>query len=441
MLARRSIQSLIDGASYLNPEQIDRFVQHLNRNNRDSIDAEWELVILTALASFGTVQHEPDLGGTARLDVRFQSPLVTFVADVRAVSDETYDRENPVDHLRQELARYAAQLSGEGFQGGFNFNVGGQYGNARKRPYKTKLVLPQPHEFRQYIFNAGFHAFLNAIRSDPLQARHHVANNDRASVSMVWIPGPGGMRSVTHPAYKVAHDTEHNVIYKALRDKSDQIKRVGDRDPDELAGIILCDGGCDLLRMVSGVGTVSLDQIVKAFLRRTRTVTFVFVVDTHYRSWGPGSRKLAFEARFWAKQRTKALETLRDKVSEALQGLPVPVRSGLNTMNHYEWATGSDKRLYSDYKGDVSMSSHSVEISLRATIEYLAGRIDRTEYEHAVPTDWLAQLRRSLDLGKRVSSVSITKHPDRDDDGLVVTFGEPDPAMSPFRAPTRKDST
>jgi hypothetical protein len=438
MLARRSIQKLIDGASWLSPEQIDRFVRHLNRNNRDSVSAEWELIILAALAPLGTVQHEPDLGGAARLDIRFQSPFIVFVADVRVISDDAYERENPVDHLRQELARYATQLSGEGCPGGFNFNVGGSYGNARKPPYKTKLVLPSPHEFRQYIFDESFHEYINAIRREPSQVRHHVINTERACVSMVWAPGTDGMRSITHPPYKVAHDTEHNVIYRALRDKSHQIKSAGNRAPNELAGVILCDGGCDLLRMLSGVGTVSLDQIIQTFLRKSRTVAFVCVVDSYQASWGPGSRAPAFEARFWATERTNALEILCDRMNEMLQNLPNPVRSGANTMNHYEWAKSSDKRLYSDYKRDVSMTGNYVELSLRATIEYLSGRMDRAEYERWVPTDWLHQLRRELEFGNRVAGVSISQHSDRDDDGLVITFGEPDPAMSPFRAPAKK---
>ena len=73
MLARRSIQKLLDdGAAFLDRTQAERFAAHLNRNNRDSIEAEWELIMLASLASLGTVQHEPSLSGTARLDVRFQ---------------------------------------------------------------------------------------------------------------------------------------------------------------------------------------------------------------------------------------------------------------------------------------------------------------------------------------------------------------------------------
>ena len=65
MLARRSIQRLLDGsAAYLDLPQINRFVTHLNRNNPDSLEAEWELIILAALSSIGIVQHEPNLGGS-----------------------------------------------------------------------------------------------------------------------------------------------------------------------------------------------------------------------------------------------------------------------------------------------------------------------------------------------------------------------------------------
>jgi hypothetical protein len=52
MLARRSVQKMLEeSVTYLSAEQVRRFVTHLNRNNRDSIEAEWELIMLAALAS------------------------------------------------------------------------------------------------------------------------------------------------------------------------------------------------------------------------------------------------------------------------------------------------------------------------------------------------------------------------------------------------------
>jgi hypothetical protein len=80
------------------------------------------------------------------------------------------------------------------------------------------------------------------------------------------------------------------------------------------------------------------------------------------------------------------------------------------------------------------MSRNSVEVSLRAVMGYLAGRIDRVEFERIVPTDFLAHLRRSMDRGRLISDVSIKRCPGEDDDGLIISFGDVDAAVSPFRA-------
>ena len=62
---------------------------------------------------------------------------------------------------------------------------------------------------------------------------------------------------------------------------------------------------------------------------------------------------------------------------------------------------------------------------MRATMEYLAGRIEPAEFEHWAPLDAMQQLRRNLELGKRISKISIASHSGRDD-GLVITFAKPD---------------
>jgi len=436
MLARRSIQKLLDDiAAYLDPQHLERFVAHLNRSNRDSIEAEWELITLAALASMGTIQYEPDLGGTTRLDVRFRTMSIRFVADVRVVSDDTYDRQNPVTQLSNELFRYSLKLREVGIEGGFDFRVSAIEACPQKGEYKTRLVLPAAHEFRRLIFNKQFQQFLAEIRREPSKVHYHVVNNDQAAVSIVFNPGGNGFRSYSHPAYNVAHDVTHNVVYRALEDKSHQISYAGRRDPGELAGIILCDGGCGMLRARASVGVVPLDRVIRTFLGKSHTVDFVCVVDVVRRLTSTNSGPSAFEARVWSLRHPELLQVLPDQLNHTLQKLPAPVRSPVNTMNHFEWAAGSLQRLYSDYKGDIWMSANSIEISLRATMEYLAGRIDRAQYELAVPSDWLAHLGRNLERGSSITEVSISRSPDRNDDGLVITFGDDaDPAMSPFRS-------
>src|SRR5438034_5346379 len=93
MFARRSIQKLLnESGGFLMPAQLERLAARLNARNRDAVEAEWELVVLAALASIGAIEHEADLGGSTRLDVRFHAlALGRFVADIRTVSDETYN--------------------------------------------------------------------------------------------------------------------------------------------------------------------------------------------------------------------------------------------------------------------------------------------------------------------------------------------------------------
>ena len=76
-----------------------------------------------------------------------------------------------------------------------------------------------------------------------------------------------------------------------------------------------------------------------------------------------------------------------------------------------------------------------MEISLRATMEYLAGCIDRAQYEQVVGRNGLEWLRRDLTSGREIEEVTIRREPDKDDDLLVIRFGDADPARSPFRVP------
>ncbi len=324
------------------------------------------------------------------------------------------------------------KLRKEGIEGGLDFEVGGIAPRPKEGRHRTRLVLPREHEFATFIFDKRFHSFLDAIRRAPLRVHHHFVDSANAAVSIVFNPGSGGERSYSHPAYNLPHDVMHNVVYQALRDKSRQLKRAGPRDGGELAGVILCDGGCAMLRALAGIWTVPLDRVIQSFLRKSRTLDFVCVVDLYAAPSWP-SRPLRFDARAWSLRYPDLIEDFQTQLNTALRAMPAPVRCAVNTFNHFKWAEGSLHRLCSDYKRDTWMKANSIEISLRGTMDYLAGRIDRAEYERVVAPDWLTHLRRRLDEGISVCDVSIMRHPGEDDDGLVLVFGDKDPAMSLFR--------
>jgi hypothetical protein len=189
-----------------------------------------------------------------------------------------------------------------------------------------------------------------------------------------------------------------------------------------------------MLRATRGVNNLALDQVVQAFLQRTKTIDFVCVVDIVKSLQYGNSDPSRFEVRGWTKRQETA-HLVSDTLVQAFGALPSPVDNAINTLGHFKFA-GTLPRRFGRYKGGVSMSARSVEFSLRAVMDYLAGSIDRAEFERIVPSDWLEYLRKRLDAGSSISNLFINRNADSDDDGLVIEFGGHDAARVPFREPS-----
>src|SRR5438067_2140472 len=98
LFPRRVLQRILSSSqAYLSSPQRQAFCNHLNKVSDNYLATEWELVILDAAASVGTVQYEPDIGGRRRPDFLFRSKSgFNFLADVTAVSDRGLHKQNPV---------------------------------------------------------------------------------------------------------------------------------------------------------------------------------------------------------------------------------------------------------------------------------------------------------------------------------------------------------
>jgi hypothetical protein len=225
------------------------------------------------------------------------------------------------------------------------------------------------------------------------------------------------------------------VLWRALEDKSDQIKRAGPRSAGDLVGVILCDGGCGILRSLPNFHTLTAEQIIDRFLRKSTTVDFVCVVEVVESTTYGRTPPPRLEARMWSIRAKAWAESFSAKLNSALQCLPPPRDSAINTLNYFKWAEDR-QHLYGRYKRSSTMTHNSLELSLRAVMDYLAGRIDRKEFESIVHPDWLLQLKNRLDQGRAIENVAINCSPGEDDDGLVITFGVHDAAKSLFRTPT-----
>lgn len=258
-------------------------------------------------------------------------------------------------------------------------------------------------------------------------------NKEDVRLSIVFNPKGSGTRFFSHPSYSLAHDPVRNVIHNALERKADQIKRAGTIEPGRLAGVFLCDGDCAILRAQAGVGVVSANEIIRTFLRHNNTVDFVCVLDV-IQGWGAAASTPRFEARTWSLRAPDWAERFSLQFNTAVSQLPPPIATAVNTLNHRRWA-GKKQHLFGHYAGS-SMGDTFIEISLRAVMDYVSGLTDRSQFELRVNPHWISQLRRRLEEGRSIESVTIERHPGRDDDGLVLRFGDHDAARSTFRPPS-----
>jgi hypothetical protein len=149
-----------------------------------------------------------------------------------------------------------------------------------------------------------------------------------------------------------------------------------------------------MLHSFRSVGIVALDDVIRTFLCQSRTVDFVCVAEIVESTAYGSSAPRRFSTRVWSTLHKAMVGDIERVLDQGLRAVPIPVQSAINTLNLFDWA-GDRQRLWGRYKGKITMTDNSVEMSLRGVMDYLAGRIDRAEFETIVPSDWLANLRRN----------------------------------------------
>jgi len=426
--------------------KLGELVSRLNVANQQALATEWEVIITNALANVLPVANELVLNGPRNLDVMFTLPSGgRIVADICAISDESLDRDNPTLSLTEHLSR---RLQKRGISGKFGIAIGGYdpiRNPDRSRPRK-RLKLPDADQFAASIFDTSFDDFLKRIRDDPSGTHRHSVDNEKASLSFVYSPGHGSL-SFRYPPYYLADDLVRNPVHQALKMKADQIKDVVADAPGYIRGVILCDGGCKSFDQTSGgFAHHTPGQIIHRFLSKRTSVDFVCMVGVgHEPTLFSTTHGLSFRALVYSPRKPELAIDLERIFEGAFNTLPRPIRSGQNAY-HFLKAVSRSRRYYRDSYSTGSVMSHrSISISLRAVLDYAAGKLTKEEYEKLAGVDAVERLKRFLDLGHSVTSIQIqnagaTASPPalRDGDFAVINFGEPDPAVSPFTVPSPK---
>jgi len=108
---------------------------------------------------------------------------------------------------------------------------------------------------------------------------------------------------------------------------------------------------------------------------------------------------------------------------------PCPVKSAINAVNSLE----STKRFKGDsHFGGATMSGTEIKLSSRTVLDLLAGKITYDDF----PEAYKSFFKMEAAEGRLFEAARIEKDvTEQDDDWLVFSFSEPDPAVTPYIVP------
>jgi hypothetical protein len=442
IFSRRTVDAmLVENAAFLTEEQLGHHVARLNTRGFQSLDAEWEVAILNAISKTGNVEHESALNGAAKLDLLFTAEDgSTFLADITTVSDEGFEEQVPVKAFCIELQErlWRAGLPYDGW----TLSIGthpAKYGERRKP------AIPPRDEFAKEIFNSEFKQFVKAIRENPRERRTYGVHTSKSEISLTHDP-KGQYFTIIGPAPGTALKKDQNPVFNALRSKAKQLKRVSYDGPK---GIILCDGGTDMVQTrAHSIFDFSLNaaDATKEFLRQNQSVDFVLLVtsiwtdDGLHRPWVNGPARKVKVTLVPNRNFDRIPERIKESLGHFEDFFPEPenIPTGAReTIRH-----GYNRKQLRPLAGGWAMSNNEIKISASAVLGLLAEVVTPAELFKSLgfkphsnkasairnPFDYM--LSRKMRL--REIAVEDTSH---DDNYLVFKFDGLDPALSSFTNP------
>lgn len=250
-------------------------------------------------------------------------------------------------------------------------------------------------------------------------------------------------------SYDVAASRDKNPLFKALKGKVRQLK---DAPSEALRLIIACDGGCALMGQspyMRSPGTYNSREVTEDFLRQNSSIDAVLLVtiDEHRQVLGNTTTyRMKYDlvvaplGERSQRMTSFAIAELEKLLRGAAEYVAQPVRSAYNAAIRCR-IPGCGPDMLGAYK----VSGNKVSISSRALQRLLAGELTAHDFIEAHSSNGSSLvgnlLTRSVQLGQMITKVDIESAGDKDDDWITFTFGSPDPAAAPFRAPLATPAT
>ncbi len=424
IVARRVLQRLIrENAAFMSRDQRERHAAALDRAGRDSLSAEWEVLVLNGLAKLLNVRHELSVGERKPDVLASVGPMHApeqFVADIATAYEVGYHERNPIKTISAELQMRARRLGLVGH--GFDLCVEGEMQGERGKQQMV-LKLPEKSAVSMFLSNR-VDPFLAACAREPTVPREMEVREQGLDLRIGFRPS-GSTSAMSYPSFTTNYSKTRNSIFNVLKRKAQQLRDTGFPGP---RGVILCAADADL-RGSQGGGH-GLRAITSEVFRQNPSLSFVLTIW----SLDPVFDRGEYRSELYVNP--AARNPLGAHAAEALRRLhamlPEPRNSGRNALNQLRfWRWKRGRYFYGSWK----MSEATVQISARVLMEYLAGRIDRDEFlaRHGVDQGFVSLFEQKLRCGQLLIEAEVRHEPDRDDDWVVFRFGPPDPAVAPLR--------
>ena len=320
----------------------------------------------------------------------------------------------------------------------------------------TRLCLPPVNQLSKYLHEKIGPFFKDICSStDNPKCLHIDEEYDPETLvrlSIEYDPKGKGIFG-TCPSCTTITDVERHILWRRLNDKSTQLAGATEECPRI---IIVCDGGCNGLRIFFGGGSYyQVEDVIKQFWHRPELskdncwsstteigISAVVVISVDSSKNSNNSRnKTGFILNACLYHNPYCKFNLSNKdvelISEVVASLPLPLRSANNALRLMHENSISLRHLgYLNMKQ--SHTEQSVEMSAIDLLKILSGELSISEFcrSYTLPVN---PFKEALTKFQTIKSLKISAADNRDDDKVTIVFGPCDAAVGPFTVPAKDE--
>ena len=440
IFSRRNIQRMIDeNSSFMTHCQLSDAVQRLNSNDFQSLDTEWELAVLNAFSKVGRIQHEVNHGGATNPDIFFTSKDGnSFVADITTVSDEGFEKQNPVEYLQIELQERIRKVLPTA--GGFHLRI--ERLKTSRVDDSTQVAIPNRGDFAKDIFNSDFRSFLGNIKLHPSLPHEFKIDTATTKVCVSYTPGGSDIFSSNMPAYTKARKPTNNPVFNSLKSKHRQLSRSGYKGT---RAVILCDAGSDMFQ--GGFKSpwqpeYHAEDIVRWYLGRNHSIDFVLILRADWlkrKAFDPGPARYVSVTICGNRNYDGLPESIRNAIYDLMSHFPEPHNTATGARKSIR--NRFDPKTFRATSGGLRMTGNSISVSSNSILALMAGHITHAEFMESIgnTVGKPAEIPRNvfaskIAAGLRIGKISVEERSGSDDDDITFEFVR-DPGISDFRLP------